>query len=253
MTVIDAIRDLVRAARSGAAKLHAADQRIRVELEALEAEAAQLRSLPPPPAELEANIRRLVDALADAWRRAHGATLRASFSGRIDGEAIMPPAWPDDVSLRLMGLAPFSLAARCAFHADAIAAGCRAAIMAAPPVESGPPMAERPARLRAIAERGAALEREHAGLVEAAAEAGVMLPELPNNRAKRLQRERQEEQHRLNHVANAGMHRRQHTAEAERERAREAMARLEAANAAQAAEEAAARGRAAQPSAAPDA
>jgi hypothetical protein len=196
-------RDLIAGLRQGVGPLYAAQRRNRGERDTLAAETTMLHESPAPRDEQAQNLRTLVERTG-AVNPEHGAAWRRTVSGSIapDG-TVQPPAFPDDITLGLMGIAPTWLYAACRLQPEAVIAGILRMIESAPPAAAGPPMAERPARLRAIAERVAELEIEHRELVEAAAEVGVQLEHLPVERARQARAAAGREAHELHERINA--------------------------------------------------
>jgi hypothetical protein len=172
--------------------------------------------------------------MGENWRRTNGLAAIRHMAG---GVVLTPQA---EVS-RQPGRLPDSLVYFGVMTPETIAAvmpgslveGLRSLVRSVE-YDEGPPIADLLVLLAQADEKLGSLEAAHTELCDEAArlDPPVIIPLLPavaERRAMEARRQaREAEAHERDHRANAGMHRRQHQAEAERERAREATAQLEA-------------------------
>jgi hypothetical protein len=178
------LRDVVKTITGSESRddLAATDAALRGELAGLDAEERLLLSLPAPPEEVIGNVRRLVAAAGDAWLQAHAVELVEHASGRVEHHVEPPRLRPPQLPPCLSGALTFDAAA--AIMPAAIVDGL-ARVVNGMQYRAGAPMAGRLDRLAAIADRRAALHRQHRQLVETAAAKGLTLDHLPAEAGRR--------------------------------------------------------------------
>lgn len=150
------------------------------------AERARLITLPASHEEALAQLAQEVSALGRQWAEQHGPSLVAALGGSVD-------CGPDGVArgvVRHLGLVDavggLSLPALCAIAPDLVRDGLTKVIATAP---AGPPMRDRVRLLAEVDERIERAREQHGNLVDAAAELGVVLEELPENRSRKIRAE----------------------------------------------------------------
>jgi hypothetical protein len=211
MTVLENLKNLLGGASAAIANLRRAELGIRERLGALDREEVALLSLAAPPAELEGNLRALVSDLGRRWTEAHAGDLVRDGSGRVERSLGPVERRSPDVLApgRLPAVfdGPVSVAMLAGVCPDLLVAGL---IGLAQSVrhESGPPLAERLARLADIQAERERLETEHAQLVDEADRAGLTLQHLQGETARRLAGAARREAGERDGVANRDLYRR---------------------------------------------
>jgi hypothetical protein len=174
-------------ARDAIAQLRHADRTLTAEHAHLLQERTDLLRYRPPRAEIVAELEFQIDAVAATYATEHGARLVAAVSAKVETEpgrdtvtgirrGNLPAAFPG----------PLSFIDLCALAPEIVKASL-AKIVQAVEYEAGPPMSTRLERIAEIDTRLADVERAHTDLVDEAREAGVSLPLMPDERARRIQ------------------------------------------------------------------
>lgn len=178
--------EAIRAAQAASADLHKRSNLYRDEHARLISHRRHVADAPPPPDEVVANMRRLVDEQAATRQRdiarqavySMGGSLRVTPSRT---EKVVKPAL-----LRLHDLDVMHFDDLCGLVPELVKAGLEAIIRAHEYV-SGGPLADRQAELAVIDADIAEIERSHTALVEAAAslEPAIIIPLLATVRQRR--------------------------------------------------------------------
>jgi hypothetical protein len=169
-------------ARDAVSRLHDADQALRAAHADAESERGRLLGAKRPRAELLKVGEQELAQLAAAWLAERGPAVVSSLAGALEetptGEfrVVRYSSLADEFG---SWLAPL-----CA-SAPHVGSELLARVLGAAHVDEGPPLAERPALLAEVARRRASIEDEHAKLVDAAREVGILLEHLSPTALKR--------------------------------------------------------------------
>jgi hypothetical protein len=193
MSVLKRITDRAAAAvglRSAVQVIHDGKAELNAALAEAEAEKAQLLGAKPPRAELEAELDRDLTSAATQWFEQHAGQLLTALAPSIIRNASGGYTVTRYASLGHVLPGVLELGALAALFPAQIRAGILGAI---PPYVPGPPMSARPGLLSNVDARIAEIEREHQALVSEAGAAGIAIPELEGNRARRIAEEHRAE------------------------------------------------------------
>ena len=160
----------------------------------------------PPVEHLIDSATKEIDTIAATWRDAQAAPLARAIGGRIDLDARgqFRGVIPGGLLAGMPGMIEFTTL--CGLVPEVVKTNV-AAILRAAQYEPGPAMSDRPKLIEATDARIVAVREQHAELVDHAAEHGIAIEHLPEERARRMQAEQRAGYDAANEALNASARR----------------------------------------------